>query len=124
MMSTLNLTRRAIHNRAVAESLQAVRDSIEQGGGMEEPLRASAEVIPPVVTDMLVTGEESGRVDAIAEQIADIYEEEVRIAVNSLAEVLQPIFTVIIGGAVAALFISLFYPIVSMVQQISSSSGN
>lgn len=124
MMATLNLTRRAIHNRAVSESLQAVRDSIEQGGGMEEPLRANAGVIPPVVTDMLVTGEESGRVDAIAEQIANIYEEEVRIAVNSMAEVLQPIFTVIIGGAVAALFISLFYPIVSMVQQISSGTGS
>ncbi|HPO12094.1 MAG TPA: type II secretion system F family protein [Candidatus Hydrogenedentes bacterium] len=124
MMATLNLTRRAIHNRAVSESLQSVRDSIEQGGGMEEPLRANADVIPPVVTDMLVTGEESGRVDAIAEQIADIYEEEVRIAVNSMAEVLQPIFTVIIGGAVAALFISLFYPIVSMVQQISSGTGS
>lgn len=121
MMATLNLTRRAIHNRAVSESLQAVRDSVEQGGGLEEPLRASADVIPPVVADMFVTGEESGRVDAVAEQIADIYEEEVRIAVNSMAEVLQPIFTVVIGGFVAALFISLFYPIVSMVQQISSS---
>ncbi len=121
MMSTLNLTRRAIHNRAVAESLQGVRDSVEQGGGLEDPLRAASSVIPHVVADMFVTGEESGRVDAVAEQIADIYENDVRIAVSSMAEVLQPIFTVIIGGAVATLFVSLFYPIVSMVQQISSA---
>lgn len=121
MMSTLNLTRRAIHNRAVAESLQGVRDSVEQGGGLEEPLRAASKVIPHVVADMFVTGEESGRVDAVADQIANIYEEEVRVAVSSMAEVLQPIFTIVIGGAVAALFVALFYPIVSMVQSISSA---
>lgn len=123
MMATLDLVRSAIHNRAVAESLQSVRDSVEQGGGLEEPLRRHANVIPPVVTDMLVTGEETGRVDAIAEQIAQVYEEEVQIAVNTLGELLQPIFTVIIGVAVIALFFCLFLPLVSMIEQISSAGG-
>ncbi len=121
MMSTLELARAAIHNRAVAEALQGVRDSVEQGGGMEEPLRRAYRVIPPVVTDMFVTGEETGKVDAIAEQIASIYEEEVEIAVNTIGELLQPIFTVIIGVAVMGLFFCLFLPLVSMIEQISSA---
>jgi len=121
MMATLDLVRAAIHNRAVAESLQAVRDSVEQGGGLEEPLRRHANVIPPVVTDMLVTGEETGRVDVIAEQVAAVYEAEVQIAVSTLGELLQPVFTVIIGIAVMALFFCLFLPLVSMIEQISSS---
>jgi type II secretory pathway component PulF len=123
MMATLNLTRKAIHNRAVAESLQGVRDSVEQGGGLEAPLRAASDVIPHVVTDMFVTGEESGRVDQVAEQIATVYEEEVKIAVAGLGEMLQPVFTVIVGLVVMALFASLFYPIVSMIESISSASG-
>ncbi len=121
MMATLNLTRKAIHNRAVAESLQGLRDSVEQGGGLEAPLRAASDVIPPVVADMFVTGEESGRVDAVAEQIADVYEEEVKIAVSSLGEILQPVFTIIIGIVVMSLFIALFYPIVSMIESITAA---
>lgn len=122
MMATLDLTRNAIHNRAVAISLQAIRDSVEQGGGLEAPLRASSNVIPPVVADMFVTGEEAGSVDQIAEQIADIYEEEVNIAVNSLGEALQPVFTLMVGFAVIILFVALFYPIVSMIEKISAGA--
>jgi type IV pilus assembly protein PilC len=121
MMATLDLTRSAIHNRAVAQSLQKVRDSIESGGGLEEPLRESEHVIPPVVTDMLVTGEESGRVDVVCEQISEVYEEEVKIAVSSIGEAIQPIFTVIVGVVVIILFIALFLPLVTMIDQISGA---
>lgn len=121
MMATLELTRAAIHNSAVADSIQGIRDSVEQGGGLEEPMRRAHKVIPPVVTDMFVTGEETGRVDAIAEQIAVIYEEEVNIAVNTIGELLQPIFTVVIGVAVMALFFCLFFPLVSMMEKMSST---
>ena len=122
MMATLDLTRNAIHNRAVAESLQAMRESVETGGGFEEPMRESG-VIPHVVVDMFATGEESGRVDQIAEQIADIYEEEVKIAVSSLGEALQPIFTIVVGIGVLILFIYLFLPMITMVDQLGLGAG-
>lgn len=122
MLTSLDLTRSAIHNLAVAQSLQTLRDSVERGVGLEAPLRASADVIPPVVADMLITGEESGALDKIAEQIAEIYDNEVQIAVNALGEALQPVFTVIIGLIVVTLFISLFYPMISMIEQISNAS--
>lgn len=123
MMATLDLTRSAIHNRAVAESLQSVRNSVEQGGGLEAPMRAHSDVIPPVVADMFVTGEESGRVDVVTEQIARRYEEEVKISVSTLGEALQPIFTVIIGIVVIILFISLFMPILGMIEQITNAGA-
>lgn len=123
MMAALDLTRNAIHNRAVAQTLQSMRDSIEQGGSLEAPMRANAQVIPPVVTDMFVTGEETGRVDQVCAQIAQVYEEEVEIAVNTLGESLQPIFTVIIGIAVMILFVALFLPLVSMVNQLGNAGG-
>lgn len=123
MMSTLELTRNAIHNLAVANTLQGLRDHIEAGGGIEEPLRASGGVIPDVVVDMLVTGEESGRVDAVAEQIAAVYEEEVEIAISTLGETLQPVFTMVIGVVVVILFAALFLPILGMIQQLTGSGG-
>lgn len=115
MMATLDLTRNAIHNSAVAHSLQRIRDSVESGGGLEEPMRASYPLIPAVVTDMYVTGEEAGRVDEVAEQIAEAYDEEVRVAINNLGELLQPVLTLIIGLVVLLLFVALFLPILSLV---------
>jgi len=121
MMATLDLTRSAIHNKRVALALQTVRDSVERGGGLEEPLRQEEKVIPAVVTDMFVTGEEAGRVDQIAEQVATVYEEEVKIAVTTLGETLQPVFTIFVGVIVIVLFIALFFPLVSMIDQIASA---
>ena len=121
MMATLDLTRNAIHNRAVAESLQAMRNSVERGGGLEEPMRQS-DVIPSVVADMFVTGEESGRVDDVAEQIAGVYEQEVRIAVESVGEAIQPIFTLFVGVFVLILFVSLFLPMIHMLDQLGSQT--
>ena len=121
MMATLELTRSAITNRRIADCLQGVRDSIERGGGMEGPLRKAAPAIPHVMTDMIVTGEESGKVDEICEQIADIYEEEVEIETRSLGEALQPLFTVLVGVGVMILFVALFLPLITSLDQLADS---
>ena len=123
MMSTLDLVRNAIHNRAVAQTLQTMRDSVERGAGLEQPLRQSSDVIPSVVADMLVTGEESGRLDSIAEQIADTYEEEVNISLATLGEALQPILTVFIGILVIIVMLAVFVPLVSMISSMGASAG-
>jgi type IV pilus assembly protein PilC len=123
MMSTLDLVRNAIHNRAVAQSLQYMRDSVERGAGLEQPLRQASDVIPPVVADMLVTGEESGRLDSIAEQIADTYEEEVNISLSTLGEALQPVLTVFLGIMVVLVMLAVFIPLVNMINSLSAGAG-
>ncbi len=123
MMSTLELTRNAIHNRAVAQTLQGMRDSVERGGGLEQPLREASHIIPSVVADMMVTGEESGRLDSISDQIANTYEEDVNVAINTLGEALQPILTVILGVLVIIVMLAVFLPLVSMIGQMSAGGG-
>ena len=123
MMSTLELVRNAIHNRAVAQTLQAMRDSVERGAGLEQPLRQASDVIPAIVADMLVTGEESGRLDSIAEQIADTYEEEVNISLATLGDALQPILTVFIGILVVLVMLAVFVPLVDMINTLGAGAG-
>lgn len=121
MMNTLDLTRKSIHNRAVAQSLQSMRDSVEGGGSLEEAMRKHTDVLPDVVIDMYATGEETGRVDMVAEQLADIYEEDVRLAVDGLGEAFQPVVTLVIGAIVGLLFVSLFLPLITMIESITNS---
>ncbi|MBN4046706.1 type II secretion system F family protein [bacterium AH-315-P07] len=124
MMSTLELCRNSATNRAFAGSLQDMRDSVERGDGLEGPLRDAekAGFLPGVVVDMLITGEETGSMDTIADQLADSYEEEVDLLVDGLKEALQPIFVVGIGFVVGSIVIALFLPLVKMIEQMSGAS--
>lgn len=119
MMVTLDLVRVSVHNQALAQVLLNLRDSVERGEGIEEPLRQANKVVPPVVTDMLVTGEESGQLDEIAEHVANTYDQEVQFALDGLGEMMTPILTVLVGGVVLVAALALFVPLIGMIQQIS-----
>ncbi|GMV98861.1 MAG: type II secretion system protein GspF [Candidatus Hydrogenedentota bacterium] len=123
MLAALDLARAAIYNSRVAQVLQDVRDSVERGEGIEEPLRRNDHVIPGVVIDMLVTGEESGKLDDIAEHVSKVYEEELNIAVSGLGELIQPVLTIIIGGVVMGLFLALFLPLITALDSIMNQGG-
>ncbi len=122
MMITLELVRNVIHNQVVAEVINRVRDSVERGEGLEPPLRSAEDIIPPVVTDMLVTGEESGRLDDVSEKIADQYEEEVSIAIGSLGQTLQPVLTVLLGILIVLLMLAVFVPLVTMLDTLNTGA--
>lgn len=125
MMATLELCRASVANKALASSIQDMRDSVERGEGMEQPLRGAerAGIFPGVIVDMLVTGEETGAMDSVADQIADVYEEEVQIAVNTLGEAIAPVFTVFMGAIVLLIAFAMFGPLLQMIEQLSAGAG-
>lgn len=121
MMQTLDLVRHTIHNQAVAYVLRDVSDSVERGESIEGPLRDAPKIFPPVITDMLITGEESGQLDQISDQIADVYDEEVKISIVTLGEALQPILTVFIGVVVVLLMLAVFVPMIGMLDNLQGA---
>jgi type II secretory pathway component PulF len=123
MLVTLDLVRSVVTNQAVAGVMQRIRDAVERGEGIEAPLRQNEHLVPLIVTDMLVTGEEAGQIDQIAEHIAETYEEELAIDLDSLGEIVQPAVTIAIGMLVALLFAALFQPMVDMMTQLNAQGG-
>ncbi len=125
MMSTLELCRNSMSNRAFAGAIQDMRDSVERGDGLEGPLRDAEKkgLIPGVVVDMLITGEETGSMDNIADQIADSYEQEVQLLVSGLKEAIQPIMVVAIGLVVGGIVVAMFLPLVSLMTGIAEGGG-
>lgn len=123
MMVTLDLTRYAVNNRAMQLTLQRMRDSVERGEGLEGALRREPKVITPVVADLMITGEETGQLDAICEQIADQYEEEVNIGINAMVDLLTPVLVIFMGGLVIILALAVFLPLLSMMDAAQSTAG-
>jgi type II secretory pathway component PulF len=118
ILETLDLTKEAVGNTAFAKDLQQVRESIERGEGLEKPLRRS-KVVPPLVTDMLATGEESGSLEKVSRQMAVIFEREVEAAVNTLRALIEPVMILGLGLVVLFLTLSFFWPYVSLIDQIT-----
>ncbi len=121
MMATLDLCKNSVTNHAYIGVIQDLRDSVETGEGLEAPLRQAEKngYIPGIVVDMLLTGEESGSLEKVADQIADTYEEEVEIAVNGIKEAVTPIFVVGMGFVVGCLVLAMFLPLISMIENIA-----
>ncbi len=119
ILETLDLTKEAVGNDAFAQDLQQVRESIERGEGLEKPLRRS-KVVPPIVTDMLATGEESGSLEKISRQMAEIFEADVEAAVATLRSLIEPVMILGLGLVVLFLTLSFFWPYVSLINQVTS----
>ena len=73
---------------------------------------------PPMVTQMINVGEETGDLDGMLNKIADFYDEEVDVAVESLLKALEPAMIVILGTIVGGMIVAMYLPIFGMVSAI------
>lgn len=124
MMATLDLCKNSVPNRAYIGVIQDMRDSVERGEGLEGPLRDAEKqgYLSGVVVDMLLTGEETGSLERVADQIASTYEEEIDVAVDGLTETITPAFVVVMGFIVGSIVLGMFLPLITMIESISSGA--
>jgi type IV pilus assembly protein PilC len=75
------------------------------------------------VVNMVDVGEETGELDAMLYKIADVYDEEVNVAVDALIRMMEPMITVVLGVIIGSIVISLFVPLISLLDGLSSNKG-
>ncbi len=106
----LTVVAKVVDNDYIAQRIEQMRDSVERG---ETILRTAmtAGVFTPVVLQMVAVGEETGAIDELMEEIADMYDREVEYQVKNLSAQIEPILIVAIGGMVLVLALGVFLPI-------------
>jgi type IV pilus assembly protein PilC len=87
-----------------------IRDEVSVGKRINVAMQAT-NVFPHMVVQMVAIGEETGSLDSMLQKVAAIYEEEVDLAVDGLATLLEPIIMVILGVIVGGLVIAMYLPI-------------
>jgi type IV pilus assembly protein PilC len=117
ILDAMEITATTSGNRVVQESVMSARSSIASGDTISEPL-GKASVFPPMVVHMIRVGEETGNIDGMLQKIADFYEAEVDIAVETLTSILEPILIVGIGIVVGGMVISMYLPIFRLASAI------
>lgn len=102
------------YKQAMLESAQRVKKGIS----IVKTLEDKPDLFPPIITQMIAVGEETGTLDTISEEIANFYEADVDQTMGNLSVIIEPVLMLILGAAVAAMALAIIMPMYSLVQQI------
>jgi type IV pilus assembly protein PilC len=117
ILDGLEITARTSGNRVIHDAIMKSRSSIAGGESISQPLRQSG-VFPPMVTQMINVGEETGDLDGMLTKVADFYDDEVDVAVESLLKAMEPAMIVILGTVVGGMIVAMYLPIFGMINTI------
>ena len=117
ILEAVTITGQTSGNYVFEKALRKVHDSIREGESFAGPLRES-KTCDPIVVNMIDVGEETGDMDSMLMKIADNYDEEVDVAVESLVSLLEPLMVVLLGGMVGTIVVAMFLPMVEMIESL------
>jgi type IV pilus assembly protein PilC len=121
ILEAILITRDTSGNYVFEKALGKVHDSIREGESFAGPLRES-KVCDAIVVNMVDVGEETGELDGMLLKVADNYDEEVDSAVETLVSLLEPVMVVFIGAIVGTIVVSMFLPLVAMIESLQSGA--
>ncbi|MFZ5897813.1 MAG: type II secretion system F family protein [Bacillota bacterium] len=104
-------------NAVIVEAVELAAEKIEEGKTIAGPLEESG-VFPPMVTQMVAVGEETGSLALLLTRIAEFYEAEVAAMARGLVALVEPVLIIIIGCIIGGIIISMYLPIFTVVTQI------
>ncbi len=118
ILEGLDITAKTSGNAVLEDTIYKLRQRIEEGGNMADPMRQSG-FFPPMVTQMVSVGESTGELDTMLVKVADYYEEEVDMVVANLLTILEPLLMAFLGVVVGGIVISMYLPLFKLIQVLS-----
>ena len=113
LLDAIAIAKEVVANQVIADGIRRVTEQVRQGEGLARPL-TEARVFPPLAGHLMQVGEESGNLEAMLMQLAQIYEREVQSALRRLMAVLEPILILGLAVVIAAIILSVVMAILSI----------
>jgi len=118
ILEALSISRDTAGNAVFKDAFDHIYAAIREGESMATPLRET-KIVDDMVVNMVDVGEETGALDTMLYKVADVYDEEVEVLVESLISMLEPIMVVVLGLIVGFIVIALFLPLVKLLNDLS-----
>jgi len=109
----IEISSHTIGNAVYSDRLHEASTRIRKGDLLSKTLEGMAE-FPPLVSQLIAVGEQTGRLEQLLEKVTDFYTRAVDDMVNNLVTLIQPILMVVIGVMVALLFASILLPLYNL----------
>jgi type IV pilus assembly protein PilC len=117
IVKALEITGSTAGNTVLEEALVNVRQRLNEGARIAQTMTEN-DVFPPMVSQMVKIGEETGELDKMLSKIADFYEDEVDTAVAALTSIIEPIMMIGVGAMVGVIVISMYMPMFKMLKLV------
>jgi type IV pilus assembly protein PilC len=119
IVKALEITGATSGNWVVESALAEVRARVHEGVRIAQPLIENP-IFPPMVSQMINIGEETGELEQMLGKIADFYEDEVDTAIAALTSIIEPIMMIGVGAIVGVIVIAMYLPMFSMYKLVSN----
>ncbi|PZD93144.1 type II secretion system F family protein [Paenibacillus sambharensis] len=118
VLQSLTIVEEVVGNKVMGRYIRRSADSLRRGNPLSDPLK-QAWVFPPLVTQMIAIGEETGSLDQMLAKVADFYEADVDNTVDRLKSLIEPLLLVFLAGVVGLIVAAVMLPMFSMYEQMS-----
>ncbi|KOP64989.1 type II secretion system protein F [Bacillus sp. FJAT-18019] len=117
ILEALTIVERVVLNEVMTRVLRDARTSLESGRTLSEPMRQHW-IFPPLVTQMIAIGEQSGSLDMMLEKVSEFYEREVEATADALKGLIEPIMIIFLAVIVGFIVLSLMVPMFDIFNQV------
>ena len=118
ILQALSIVENVVENEVIGRVVRESRDALEIGQSMTGPMKKHW-AFPPLVTQMIAIGEETGSLDAMLGKVADFYEKEVENSTDQLKSLIEPIMIVILAGLVGTIVTSIMIPMFDIFNHVN-----
>jgi len=119
IMDALDIAAAVAGSWVIEKSMVDAKEFVARGRTLAEPL-SKVRYFPPMVTQMISIGEQTGNMDTMLSKIADFYEGEVEAATDAMTSLIEPILMVVLGGIIAVIVVAMYLPIFNLAGTVSS----
>jgi len=117
MLTALSIVGKVVNNRLIADSIAEASRDVEEGQNLSVTLSRSR-LFPPIVSQMISAGEQSGTLEKMLYKVSDSLENEVESNITMMTSMLEPVMILVMGLLVGFIVISILLPIFEMNQLI------
>jgi type IV pilus assembly protein PilC len=117
IIKAIEITSQTAGNWVIEDALLEAKARVHEGVPISQPLVENP-VFPPMVSQMIKVGEETGELDKMLGKIADFYEEEVDASIETLTSIIEPIMMIGVGLMVGVIIISMYLPMFKMLSLV------
>jgi type IV pilus assembly protein PilC len=117
VLDCIHVSEKIVGNRVIEEGLVRIGREINEGTGITQAFQ-NVRLFPPLVLRMLKVGETTGALDTALLNVSYFYNREVKETMGKLQEMIQPLLTVVLGGVMILILVTIFLPMYDVISKI------
>ncbi len=117
LLEALRIVNDAVSNVVYKEALDEASAQVEKGISLGQAIAAYDDIFPPILSQMVMVGEETGKLDEVLLKLSSYFQSESEQAVRNLTAAMEPMLMVVLGLGVGMIMIAIIMPIYNLTSQ-------